>query len=148
MLKATDKRRLFSSPRRETRAVAVKVISRWIPSTPGLQDMLMEQMYLMRERWVEGDIAKVSALRKWKAKVATNRNGCGAEAWNSLFNRFSWKFLSDIQGRGWNVGYWAGRWIYKIILEAGLAWIHCFTDSRLPSIVTHTHHYFMCQKFC
>lgn len=55
-------------------------------------------MDLKRERRVEDDLAKVFGLRKQKDRAATNRNGrAGTEAYNSLLDRLSLKFLLDTQ---------------------------------------------------
>lgn len=59
--------------------------------------MLMEQMHLIRERRAEDGISKVFRLRKWEDRVVTNGMGGEAEAGNSLLDRLSLKFLSDIQ---------------------------------------------------
>lgn len=56
----------------------------------------MEQMHLMRERRAEDGISEVFRLRKWKDKVATNGMRGEAEVWNSLLDKLSLKFLSDI----------------------------------------------------
>lgn len=82
-------------------------------------------------------IAKVFGLRKQNARTATNWNGDGVRAWNSLFNRLSSKFLSDSQAE--RLECWILSRQVDIQKNSGRRCgleILCFTGSKM-STVTH-----------